>query len=65
MRWNLHAATREADSELRLRVDAALLDLSTTDRLRDIGQRYGMPVRLPFETTYSLRALNDLQRTGE
>lgn len=65
VRWNLHAATREADSELRLRVDAALLDLSTTDRLRDIGQRYGMPVRLPFETTYSLRALNDLQRTCE
>ena len=61
VRWNLHAATREADSELRLRIDAALLDLSTTVRLRKIGARYGMPVRAPFESTYSLGALNALQ----
>lgn len=65
VRWNLHAATREADGELRLRIDAALLDLSTTDRLRNIGRGYGIPVRPPFEMTYSLRALNELQRTGE
>ncbi len=61
VRWNLHAATREADTELRLRIDAALLDLSTTVRLREIGARYGVPVRAPFESTYSLGALNALQ----
>ena len=61
VRWNLHAATREADLELRLRIDAALLDLSTTERLRAIGVRYGVPVRAPFESTYSLGALNALQ----
>lgn len=61
VRWNLHAATRKADAELRLRIDAALLDLSTTVRLREIGASYGMPVREPFESTYSLGALNALQ----
>ena len=63
--WNLHAATRKADAEFRLRLDAALLDLSTTERLGEIGRRYGMPVRPPFEKTYSLRALNQLQLPGD
>ena len=61
VRWNLHAATREVDAELRLRIDAALLDLSTTTRLREIGARYGIPVRTPFESTYTMGALNALQ----
>ena len=61
VRWNLHAAIREVDAELRLRIDAALLDLSTTDRLREIGSRYGIPVRAPFKSTYSMGALNALQ----
>lgn len=61
VRWNLHAVTREKDAELRSEVDTALLALFTNGRLQEIGRDYGVPVRKPFDSTYSMGALNALQ----
>lgn len=61
VRWNLHAVTREKDAELRSEVDTALLALVTNGRLQEIGRDYGVPVRKPFDSTYSMGALNALQ----
>jgi len=61
VRWNLHTVTRATDTELRSKVDAALLTLLADGRLQEIGASYGVPVRKPFESTYSMGAVNALQ----
>ena len=60
--WNLAVATRKEDEALRKGIDAALTDLNTKGELKRIAARHGVPLRAPFERTYSLGALNDLQQ---
>ncbi|MBK8960510.1 MAG: transporter substrate-binding domain-containing protein [Proteobacteria bacterium] len=62
VRWNLSFATRKADEALRGQIDTALAALTKGGELRDIAARYGVPIHAPFDETYSLRALNDLQQ---
>lgn len=60
IRWNEHVATRQADAELRSAIDEALKKLSESGMLRDIAQRYGMPWRKPFTSTYSIAEMQKL-----
>ena len=62
VRWNLHVATRVERARLRERIDAALADLTRREALHKLMKRWGIPQHLPFETTYSLGAVNELQR---
>jgi len=62
VRWNLSFATRKEDEALRELIDAALAALNANGELKAIAQRYGLPLHAPFDETYSLRALNDLQQ---
>ena len=62
VRWNLAVATRKDDEALRESIDHALADLNAQGELKRIAARYGVPIRAPFERTYSLGALNDLQQ---
>lgn len=62
VRWNLAVATRKADASLRLAIDTALVEISASGELQRIAERHGVPLRAPFASTYSLRALNDLQQ---
>jgi hypothetical protein len=36
--------------------------LTKDGELQAIAARYGVPIHAPFDETYSLRALNDLQQ---
>ena len=62
VRWNLAVATRKDDAALRVGVDNALAALNAQGELARIAARYGVPIHAPFERTYSLGALNDLQQ---
>lgn len=62
VRWNLAVATRRQDAELRKDIDAALAELRAQGEFAAIAARYGVPAHAPFEQTYSLRALNELQQ---
>lgn len=62
VRWNLSFATRKDDQALRKQVDGALAGLRASGELKAIAARYGVPLHAPFDETYSLRALNDLQQ---
>lgn len=61
VRWNIHAATRRTDERLRLLLNAALADLAAGGELARIAARHGVLLHPPFETTYSMGALNELQ----
>lgn len=61
VRWNLHVATRKASPRLRSDIDKALVEMMADGRLNKIMRGYGIPRHLPFATTYSLGAVNDLQ----
>ena len=61
VRWNLHVATRKASPRLRADIDKALSEMMADGRLDKIKRGYGIPQHLPFATTYSLGAVNDLQ----
>lgn len=62
VRWNLSFATRKDDETLRGTIDSALTALRNGGELKAIAARYGVPIHAPFDETYSLRALNDLQQ---
>ena len=62
VRWNLAVATRKDDAALRQGIDDALAALNAQGELKRIAARYGVPLHAPFERTYSLGALNDLQQ---
>ena len=62
VRWNLAVATRKDDEALRVAVDGALVQITAQGELQQIAARYGIPLHKPFERTYSLGALNDLQQ---
>lgn len=64
VRWNVHPATRRTDERLRLRLDAALADLAASGRLAALAAQHGVRLHAPFESVYSLGALNALQRPG-
>jgi len=61
LRWNLHPATRTADTELRAAVDGALRALLDDGNVDRIAAGYGIPLHRPFDTTYDLGKLNALQ----
>ena len=62
VRWNLAVATRKDDEVLRKGIDEALTEISAKGELQAIAARYGIPLHAPFDRTYSLGALNDLQQ---
>ncbi len=59
--WNLHVATRAADSTLREAIDAALKQLTRQGHLRRIAAHHGIPLHAPFAATYSLTEINKLR----
>jgi ABC-type amino acid transport substrate-binding protein len=61
-RWNLHVATRAERTRLRERMDAALARLGGDGRLARLARGWGVPWHPPFESTYSLGALDELRR---
>lgn len=61
VRWNIHAATRRTDERLRLLLNAALADLAAGGELARLAARHGVLLHPPFESTYSMGALNELQ----
>ncbi|MBI2801396.1 MAG: transporter substrate-binding domain-containing protein [Gammaproteobacteria bacterium] len=58
--WNLHVATRAADSDLRAKVDESLRDLATSGQLARLARTQGFRMYAPFTTTYSLTEINKL-----
>lgn len=62
VRWNLAVATRKQDASLRDAIDGALKALRDAGEFKTIAARYGVPDHPPFDETYSLRALNELQQ---
>ena len=61
LRWNLHVATRKDDRQLRDDVDTALAELAAAGTLDRLLNRFGIPVRSPFPSTYTPGAVNDLR----
>jgi polar amino acid transport system substrate-binding protein len=64
MCWNQHVATRKEDAVLRTAIDDALARLSKSGTLRTLLARYGIPLRQPFATTYSLAEMQKLRVQG-
>ena len=62
VRWNLAVATRKNDEVLRTSIDGALAEINAKGELQSIAARYGIPLHAPFDRTYRLGALNDLQQ---
>ena len=60
VRWNEHVATRKTDIDLREAIDKALAKLKESGMLQELSQRYGMPFRQPFASTYSLAEMQKL-----
>lgn len=60
VRWNEHVATRKTDADLREAIDQALAKINESGRLQEFSQRYGMPFRQPFASTYSLAEMQKL-----
>ncbi len=61
VRWNEHVATRRSDTPLRETIDRMLAHLSSSGTLQALLARYGIPVRKPFDTTYSLAEMQKLR----
>ncbi|MGE3849458.1 MAG: substrate-binding periplasmic protein [Gammaproteobacteria bacterium] len=62
VRWNLAVATRKQDAALRDAIDRALAALREAGEFKTIAARYGVPDHPPYDETYSMRALNELQQ---
>lgn len=60
VRWNEHVATRATDSDLRNAIDAALKKINEKGTLQALAQRYGIPLHIPFATTYSFAEMQKL-----
>jgi ABC-type amino acid transport substrate-binding protein len=60
VRWNEHVATRKTDTDLREAIDHAVAKLKESGVLQEFAQRYGMPFRQPFASTYSLAEMQKL-----
>ncbi|MGE0680650.1 MAG: substrate-binding periplasmic protein [Candidatus Binatia bacterium] len=60
VRWNEHVATRKTDTKLREAIDKALVKINESGALQEFSQRYGMPFRQPFVSTYSLTEIQKL-----
>jgi ABC-type amino acid transport substrate-binding protein len=60
VRWNEHVATRKTDTDLRKAIDNALAKINESGALQQLAQRYGMPFRQPFASTYSLAEMQKL-----
>jgi len=61
VRWNEHVATRKSDTALRAVIDKTLAQFRASSTLRTLLTRYGIPLRQPFATTYSLAEMRKLQ----
>ncbi len=61
LRWNLHVATRAADTALRASIDGTLATLRTNGTLSRLATLYGVPPHAPFSDTYSQAALAALR----
>ena len=62
VRWNLHFAVRMESGRLTEQLNAALATMRSSGQLQSIMRGYGVPPHAPFDSTYSLGAINDLQR---
>jgi len=60
LRWNLHVATRTGEPDRRREIDEALRQISASGEFDTIKGAYGMPLRAPFETAYSIDAMQGL-----
>lgn len=60
VRWNEHVATRQTDTALRSAIDDALTKLGESGELQAFAQRYGIPWRKPFPSTYSIAEMQKL-----
>lgn len=61
-RWNLHVATSSNARRTRELIDERLAALAGNGRLAKLARGYGVPWHAPFETTYSMGALNELRQ---
>lgn len=61
VRWNEHVATRKTDADLREAIDKALVKIKESGMLQEFSQRYGMPFRQPFASTYSFAEMQKLR----
>ena len=62
VRWNLHFAVRMESGRLAEQLNATLATMRSSGQLPSIMRGYGVPPHAPFDSTYSLGAINDLQR---
>lgn len=61
LRWNLHVATRAADTALRAAIDSTLATLRADGTLSRLAAQYAVPPHAPFDDTYSQAALAALR----
>ncbi len=63
VRWNLHVANRAADEALKTRIAEALTAVADSGELETLAGAWGIPWHPPFDSTYSMGAINELKRS--
>ena len=61
LRWNVHFVTRSRDQSLQKLVSESLATIDAQGELSALMKKYNLPDRRPYDKTYTLGALNELQ----
>ena len=61
LRWNVHFVTRSGDESLRKLVTESVATIDAQGELSALMKKYNLPDRRPYDKTYTLGALNELQ----
>ncbi len=65
LRWNFHIATRRREAGISLAaIDYAVAELLESGRIGELLLHHGLPVRLPFESTFTPERLLELRQSG-